>query len=95
MVLNPLCYLYLWLLSLVGEDVHVLVVVPRPGGDQGDDGGGDKGHCEATTMQCNNAHEDTPPPGLVLHLHLLDQLGSNLGVIMTISFILKIIILSS
>ena len=48
MVVNPQCYLYLWLLSLVGEDVHVLVVVPRPGGDQGDDGGGDKGHCKAT-----------------------------------------------
>ena len=38
------------------------------------------------------AHEDTPPPGLVLHLHLLDQLGSDLGVIM---IIIKIIILSS
>ena len=83
MVVNPQCYLYLWLLSLVGEDVHVLVVVPRPGGDQGDDGGGDKGHCEATTMQCNNAHEDTPPPGLVFHAHLHDQLSSDLGVIMT------------
>ena len=23
-------------------------MVPRPGGDQGDDGGGDKGHCEPT-----------------------------------------------
>ena len=32
----------------VGEDVHVLVVVPRSGGNQGDDGGGDKGHSEAT-----------------------------------------------
>ena len=38
------------------------------------------------------AHEDTPPPGLVLHLHLLNQLGSDLGVIM---IIIKIIILSS
>ena len=47
------------------------------------------------TYEAHLAHEDTPPPGLVLHLHLLDQLGSNLGVIMTISFILKIIILSS
>ena len=31
----------------VGEDVHVLVVVPRSGGNQGDNGGGDKGHSEA------------------------------------------------
>ena len=47
------------------------------------------------TYEAHLAHEDTPPPGLVLHLHLLDQLGSDLSVIMTISFILKIIILSS